>query len=88
LRLAPDAARYQAMLDREGGLVEFHVLAKAGGTTLAEALARYISVEQQLRADPIRGLETLARKYGVDLADVLARALEAPEADAVPDAVA
>ena len=85
LRLEPDAARYAAMQARDADLTEFHALAKAGGTTVSAALGKYIAVEQQLRADPIKGLETLARRYGVDLADMLASALET---EPVPDAAA
>jgi hypothetical protein len=72
-RLAPDVARMQA----NDSLEEYHALAEAGGKKLADVLAQYIAIENMVRQDPIKGLQKLAKRYGLDFADVLARATEA-----------
>lgn len=79
-RLAPDAERHKAMLNRDASLAEFHALAKAGGKKLADVLAQYIAIEQLIRQDPIKGLQMLAKRYGLDFADVLRKALNADDA--------
>jgi hypothetical protein len=75
-RLEPDVERLRQMDERDAGLAPFHALAAAGGTTVAAMLREYVALENVIRAEPLTGMKMLARKCDVDLADVLARALE------------
>lgn len=60
---------------------KFHEMAKQGGTTLDQALTKYVNLENVLRADvdqgriPIRGLEEVCRNFGMSLRDVAAAVL-------------
>jgi hypothetical protein len=63
-------AKYKAAAERDAGLAEFHELAAMGGTTVKEALSRYVGMENQLRADPVKGLELIANYAGLSLRDV------------------
>lgn len=68
--------KYRPAYERDTALADFHAMAEAGGTTVADALRGYIEIENVLRADPRKGMKILASKMGIDLADVMARALE------------
>jgi hypothetical protein len=63
---------------------KFHDMAKQGGTTLDQALTKYVNLENLLRADvdqgriPIRGLEEVCRNFGMSLRDVAAVVLGQP----------
>jgi len=54
---------YQAKL---APLRQFDEMAQAGGTTLPEALGKYVNMENMLRADPARGMVEVCRNLGVD----------------------
>lgn len=49
---------------------EFDEMATRSGTDLKTALSRYVSLEQTLRANPLKGLEAVCDNIGVSLADV------------------
>jgi hypothetical protein len=53
-------------------LAPFDTMARNSGTTLHEALQRYISAEQLLEHDPLAGLDWLARNYRVTPEQLLA----------------
>ena len=46
-------------------LRQFHDLARQGGTDLQTALSRYVGLEQELRRDPIAGLEIVVQNLGL-----------------------
>jgi hypothetical protein len=68
-------AKYKTAAERDASLAEFHHIAANGGTTVREALAKYVNLENQLRADPIRGLEIICQNVGMSLCDVAAQVL-------------
>jgi len=74
-RLAPDMERVQLVLDRDESLAEFHQRAKAAGTTVADALRQYVGLESMIRQDPVKGLELLLKRSGVDPVDFATVAL-------------
>lgn len=69
----------------------FAELAAASGTTLPEALERYVNIENVLRQDPVRGFATIAENMGLSAHD-LAQAFtaiagttqQAPPGDQLP----
>ncbi|HEX7564545.1 MAG TPA: hypothetical protein VF396_15050 [Bradyrhizobium sp.] len=63
-------AKYKIAAERDASLAEFHEMATKGGTTVKEALSRYVNMENQLRADPIRGLEIICQNVGLSLREV------------------
>lgn len=46
---------------------KFHDMAKAGGTTLDEALTKYVNIENLLKQDPVRGLQEVCNNMGLSL---------------------
>jgi hypothetical protein len=68
-------AKYKTAAERDAGLTEFHAIAAKGGTTVKEALSRYVSMENQLRADTIKGLEIICQNVGMSLREVAAKVL-------------
>lgn len=70
-RLKPDAERHKAMLNRDKDLTKFHQMAKRQGKSLPDVLREYIGLENMIRQEPVRGLDLLARRSGVDFAEVL-----------------
>ncbi len=68
-------AKYKIAAERDASLAEFHDMAAKGGTTVKEALSKYVNMENQLRADPIKGLELIAQNVGLSLRDVAAQVL-------------
>jgi hypothetical protein len=52
---------------RDAELAEFHALAASRGTTVKNALGRYINMENLLRANPIEGIKAVAKNAGIDL---------------------
>jgi hypothetical protein len=85
--------KHQAAAARDADLAEFHALAAKGGTTLKEAVSAYVSVENLLRTDIIKGLELICQNAGQSLKDVAAKVLGATPgqgqggADATAEAV-
>ena len=63
---------------------QFAEMAERGGTTLADAAAHYIGMEQMIAQNPIQGLDTICRNLGTDLRTVAAHVLgqDAPEPNA------
>jgi hypothetical protein len=68
-------AKYKTAAERDASLAEFHAIAAKGGTTVKEALSRYVSMENQLRADTIKGLEIICQNVGMSLREVAAKVL-------------
>jgi hypothetical protein len=67
--------KHQSAAARDASLSEFHALAAKGGTTLKEAVSAYVSVENLLRTDIIKGLELICQNAGQSLKDVAAKVL-------------
>jgi hypothetical protein len=65
-------AKYKTAAERDALLAEFHDMAAKGKTTVKEALSKYVNMENQLRADPIKGLEIICQNVGLSLRDVAA----------------
>ena len=63
-------AKYKTAAERDASLAEFHERAAKGGTTVKEALCKYVNLEDQLRADPLRGLEIICQNVGLSLREV------------------
>jgi hypothetical protein len=68
-------AKHRAAAERDGSLAEFHQMAARGKTTVKEALSRYVNLENQLRADPVKGLEIICQNVGMSLHEVAAKVL-------------
>jgi hypothetical protein len=68
-------AKYKAAAARDASLAEFHTMAAKGGTTVREALSRYVNLESQLRTDPVKGLEIICQNIGMSLREVAANVL-------------
>lgn len=60
-------------------LRQFDEMAKAGGTTIHDALGRYVNLENLLRADPVAGILAVCQNMKIDPAR-MAEAMMAPEA--------
>lgn len=64
-------------------LKPFMDMAAKSGTTVQDALQRYVAMEQTLRADPARGLRALAQNMGMTPADMVSVLTgQQPEGDA------
>jgi hypothetical protein len=78
--------KYKQSAERDQGLTEFHEMAQKGGTTVKEALERYVGIENKLRGDLLGGLEeviTNATKGKLSLRDVAAHIMgQKPEEQA------
>jgi hypothetical protein len=57
--------KHQAAAARDADLADFHDRAAKGGTTLKEALSKYVGLEDLLRTDPDRGLEAIFQNIGI-----------------------
>jgi hypothetical protein len=62
--------KHQSAAARDAELSDFHERAAKGGTTVKEALSKYVNLEDQLRADPLRGLEIICQNVGLSLREV------------------
>lgn len=60
-------------------LRQFDEMAKAGGTTLPDALGRYINLENLLRTDPVAGMLAVCQNMKIDPAQ-MAEAMTQPDA--------
>lgn len=78
--LSAGIERYRPASERDATMTEWHDYAARSGKTLRHAIREFVGMEHLLRTDTVGGLELLAKKAGVNLADVLAQALEADEA--------
>lgn len=65
-------------------LKRYDEMARAGGTSLAEALDKYVGIEQALAQNPLQGLDLVCRNLGTDLRTIAAHVMgqPAPEKDA------
>ena len=68
-------AKHRAAALRDASISEFHDMAAKGRTTLREALSRYVNMENQLRADPVKGLEIICQNVGMSLDQVAVKVL-------------
>jgi hypothetical protein len=68
-------AKYKTGAERDASLAEFHDMAAKGKTTVKEALSRYVNLENQLRADLVKGLEIICQNVGMSLREVAAKVL-------------
>jgi hypothetical protein len=68
-------AKYKTAAERDASLAEFHDMAAKGKTTVKEALSKYVNMENQIRADPVKGLEIICQNVGMSLREVAAQVL-------------
>jgi hypothetical protein len=68
-------AKHRAAAVRDASIAEFHNMAVKGRTTLKEALSRYVNMGNQLRTDPVKGLEIICQNVGMSLQEVAAKVL-------------
>lgn len=60
-----EVQRYRADAEEYETLREYRDMAKRGGTDLKRALDSYVGIENELRRDPIAGLENIVRNLGL-----------------------
>jgi hypothetical protein len=75
-KLAPDVER----MAQNDALAEYHELAIQSGTTLAEALRKYVAVERRLREDPVAEIARIMQRIGVDPIEFARRYLDQSDA--------
>jgi hypothetical protein len=68
-------AKYKIAAERDASLAEFHDMAAKGKTTVKEALSRYVNLENQLRADTMKGLDIICQNVGMSLREVATKVL-------------
>jgi hypothetical protein len=78
--------KHQFAATRDADLARFHDRAAKCGTTLEDALSRYVSLEDLLRADPDRGLEAVFQNIGVSPRDWATKLIGQRE-DSITEAV-
>lgn len=78
--------KHQAAAARDADLADLHDRAAKGGTSLKEALTKYVGLEDLLRTDPDRGLEAIFQNIGISPRE-WARKLLGQEADCTTEAV-
>jgi hypothetical protein len=80
--------KHQAAAARDADLADFHDRAAKGGTTLRDALARYVSLEDLLRTDRDKELEAIFQNIGISPYEWATELLvQVPDADATTEAV-
>jgi hypothetical protein len=79
--------KHRAAALRDAELAKFHERAAKGGTTVKEALSRYVCFEDILRSDIITGLELVCQNAGTSLRDIAARVLGHTQTDSTTEAV-
>lgn len=65
--------KHRADAEAYGEVREFAEMAKQSGTTLKEAMARYVNMENGLRQNPIAGLSAIAQNLGIPLREIAAQ---------------
>lgn len=70
--------KYKASAEAFEPIRQYHEMAAKSGTTLANALQAYTSMETLLRQDPIKGLELITSNIGLSLRDVAAHIMGQP----------
>jgi hypothetical protein len=78
---ASGMAKYSAGAERDAEMAEWHAMAAEKGTTLPEALGRYVTMQALLERDPLLGLQVIARNTGLDLEAWSRRVLAEPETE-------
>jgi hypothetical protein len=68
-------AKYKAAAERDASLSEFHEMAANSQKTLKDVVASYVSMENLLRSDMIKGLELICQNAGLSLKEVAAKVL-------------
>lgn len=61
--------QYRGAAEAFAPIAHFHQMAQQHGTTLAQALDNYTSMEQKLRADPVAGLDLIVHNLGLKTPD-------------------
>lgn len=61
--------KYTADMQAMEPIRRFHKMAQDHGTTLEQALTRYVSMEEKLRSDPIAGLDTIVHNLNLQTSD-------------------
>ena len=69
--IAKRESEFEGGLQRYGGLKSFAEAAERNGTTLQSAVTDYVAVEDELRKDPVNGVEFLFRKMGLNPLGIL-----------------
>jgi hypothetical protein len=57
--------KHRAAAERDSTLNEFHEMAKQSGKDLPNVIREYVNMEQTLRADPVKGIETILSRVGI-----------------------
>jgi hypothetical protein len=70
--------KYKIAAERDASLAGFHGMAAKSQKNLKDVVAQYVGMENQLRADPIKGLEIICQNVGLSLREVAAQVLELP----------
>jgi hypothetical protein len=68
-------AKYKVAAERDAGLSEFHELAGKSQKNLKDVVASYVSMENLLRSDTIKGLELICQNAGLSLKEVATKVL-------------
>lgn len=76
--IAAGSEKHKADREAFEPLRQYHEMAKQGGTKLETALQAYVSTEQLLRQDPIKGFEQIAQNLGVSFRQVAEHYLGQP----------
>ena len=66
-----------------GDLKDYAELAKGQGTTIKEALDRYVGIERMLQEDPVKGLEQICQNMGTTLQDIVSKVSGTPENETI-----
>lgn len=76
-------AKYKSAAERDAGLAEFHDMAAKSQKELRNVVAEYVSMENLLRQDTVKGIELICKNAGLSPRDVAAKILgQAPDAAA------
>ena len=70
--------KYKASAEAFEPLRQFDELAKQSGTSLQAAMASYVQTEQEIRANPLKGAESLFGKLGISFRDLASAYLNQP----------
>jgi hypothetical protein len=69
--IAKRESDFEVGLKRYTGLANFAETAERNGTTLQNAVSDYVAIEEELRKDPVNGVEFLFRRMGLNPLQVL-----------------
>lgn len=67
--------KHRTAAERDSTLAEFHDMAGKSGKALRDVVAQYVGMENQLRADPVKGFELICQNAGISFRDVAAKYL-------------